>query len=568
MNNFKPAFFKFIYILSAILAGICLFGATAAFYADKSVMKPEFHKYLFEKNDIYSHAQSVINTSMTDYIKNLEKYSPKDYEQHSDLFFVLQKSITPEMMKINLDSIRDGLFEYFKGNRQFLPDVYLDTSAVPANSSLNPAAADSNKLSYALTKIDKINLSLILQYINRNDIADRLSIVKLVFYFLDKLPAVSILIFFLLLVAVLAFSGKASVLTGWTALSFITCGFLELAAGILLTSYSYFIIAGNIYPLTSSIPLQSDVLISYIRDCTNCITKLLIISAVILIILSSILYLSPRLFPALFNRRNNKCGDRHQKLKNIIKYASCSVLSILLISVLISKLYIFKRDFYSNDFPVIISKIKNANTVTQVISAKDTVIYSFLIKLVDKKTNKPVPNVEINVSGESSMQKKDYNQTLTTDDAGEARYSLDKGTFLVSFTALHFPNEYQIPSPFYFDLKTAGTKIITVNLESPPDADLQNMGIVEIEVLDEDNRPVPDLNLSAQGVAEASGSPDNVLSITNSDGIAVFKLNEGNFKISFTESTLLKQYVKPSPITAAITANTVTRYTLRLSGKK
>jgi len=263
------------------------------------------------------------------------------------------------------------------------------------------------------------------------------------------------------------------------------------------------------------------------------------------------------------------CGNiRLQGYKGIIKYTCCILMFVLTLSALFFNLHIFRKEFYSNDFPVIISKMRNANTTTEVISASDTAVYSFLLRLVDKVTGAPVPNVEINVSGEADVQKKHFNYTYSTDDAGEARFSLDKGTFRVSFTASNFPSDYKLPSPFYFDLKSAGTKIVTMSLEKAPIMETQSWGIAEIEVLDKDNKPVPDLDLSVLGIVLAPGFPNDVVAITNSEGIAAFKLNEGNYSIGFKESTFPKAYVQPDSIDITITANAVTRYTIKLAENK
>lgn len=566
MSKFKPVLIKLFFIFSVIIAGMCLFAASISVIAGRSVMKAEFHEHLFEKNKIYSHAQSLLSSSMNDFIDNLKKNSAADFEKHTDIIYVLQKSTTPEMIKTNLDSIRDGLFEFFKGKRQFLPDIYLDTRSIPANSN-SSSDSESNKLSYALTKIDKISLSLVLQYINRNDINDRLSYIKLAYFVLERLPGYTIPVFLLLLAAAFLLNGKNCSIFKWAASSFAVCGLLGFVASISLAVYSYKVLPANIFPIKSSIPLQSEVLISYIRDCISSILQLLTVSSVSFIILSALIFIIPGL-PAVKHFAGNS-GVKERSNKGIkAKYLACAVVFVLITSVLTYKAYILKKEFYSNDFPVVISKIKNANTVTQVISAKDTVIYSLLVKIVDKKTGEPVPNVEITVNGESVTKKKTFYQALSTDDLGEARYSLDKGTFRVSFSYTHFPTGYQMPSPFYFDLKTAGTKIITVSLENSPENDPQNWGIAEIEVLDKDNKPVPDLNLEVQGIVDAPGLPNNILSITNSEGISVFKLNEGIFKVGFSDAAFPDQYEVPSPIDVTVAANTVTRYTIRLVENK
>jgi hypothetical protein len=62
------------------------------------------------------------------------------------------------------------------------------------------------------------------------------------------------------------------------------------------------------------------------------------------------------------------------------------------------------------------------------------------------------------VSGESVTQKKTFYQTLTTDSLGEARYSLDKGTFRVSFSSRIFQPNTNCPLPFFSILKLPGQK--------------------------------------------------------------------------------------------------------------
>src|SRR5690349_11055867 len=92
-------------VATAILAGICLFLTQASLDLNKSVLNPEFHKQLFVKRDIYTYAYNVINNSMTGFANALKVSSPQNYEQHKDIFLALEKSITPEMVKLNINSI-------------------------------------------------------------------------------------------------------------------------------------------------------------------------------------------------------------------------------------------------------------------------------------------------------------------------------------------------------------------------------------------------------------------------------------------------------------------------------
>lgn len=584
MNNFFKRARSISYILSAILAGICLFAGLTGIYVEKTLFDSDFHKQLFEKNKIYEHAHNVINNSMTGFINDLKNNSPEKYEQHKEVFILLQKSTTPDMVQKNLDATRDGLFGYFKGEKRFLPDIYLGmlNEADKASISLNSNAANTIT-TQALSRISKINLGAILQYIDRNDIVDYLSILRFINYLFISLPAFILLVLLMLCLIALMLSSKFLDIARWLKTLFLTWGILNLVTGIALFIYTFFVMSGNIYPLTMSLPLDSEFIVSYIKASLVPLSTLFLVSGLLGIAFTAGVFFLQSFLPSLIMDKQNNSVPAQDTMsilrrkmqafildnsKNKSKSGTVIINALFLLSIITIMLTIgykynlLKKDFNENDFNTVMQKMKGVASVKEVIAAKDDAIYDVQIKLMDEKNNKPISDVQLYVVGKSASNNQDFNETALTDTSGSTKFSLSRGSFRISFNHSTFPAQYVMPTPIFFDLKAAGTKIITINLESV--SSRQKWGIIEVEVLDDENKPVPNLQLEVPFNVSAPGSPDLLRSYTNSEGIAVFKINEGIFKVEFTESKFPKKYLLPKSIDVVSTHNVVTRYTYRL----
>ncbi|MCX7923192.1 MAG: hypothetical protein N3B21_14465 [Clostridia bacterium] len=560
-------FRKITYIMTAIIAGILLFVIQTTVSINAGLLNPGFHKYLFEKHEVYSHTRNILNNSMKGFIDNFKKESPENYNQHKDTFVLLENSLTPEMVKVNLDSIREGIFKYCRGERTFLPDIYFNTRQGDSKPSSTSAATSETPSSQMLTKIEKINLSAVLLYIDRNDITHYFMGLKLIYYIIDKIPGFLLLLFLLLFFMGLVLCKKFLDITRWLGATLISCGVLSVITGIALLLYTFIILTGVLEPITNSIPMENGVIISYIRSCTFYTSLMLIVPGILILALSFGLFSLPRFFPSTFPGEHVSNHEPEHGNRKLLRYSAYGILFTLILTAVGYKYVTIRKDFESNDFPTLLARLTNSNTVTQVIAAKNDAIYSLQVKLLDSKTSTPVKGVRINIAGDSAVSKKHFNEFTATSEDGIAKFVLDKGTFRLNFPSSSFPAEYQLPAPFSFDLKSASTTIITINLETIDETYKQMWGIAEIEVLDKDNKPVPDVMLEIEGLVLAPGLPDKVLSYTNAEGIAVFKINEGNYKISFPESKLPKDYLPPSSFDISVSHDTVTRYTIRLSEK-
>ncbi len=561
MDLFLSVLKKIAFTATSLLAGICLLIIIFSVSMDKTLFSPEFHGTLFKKHNIYAQTYSAINDSIADYLNSLEEASPQEFEQHKDFFNLLGGSITQEMINTNLDSIRKEIFEYFRGERRFLPDIYLTAQEQAAIPAAEDTAVQSSTPSQMLTNIDKVNLSAILLYINRSDISDSLFEAKFIYYSLTAMPGFAALCFILMIIIGFYVYRKLSSAFRWLGISLGVFGAIAITLSSALFIYARSIMPESIYPITASLPLQSEVIASYISDCITPIWVFLLISGVFASILSIVCFNLP--FTCSWAQAPLK--SLSGKARHILVSTLYALSFAIAFSLIIYRSNIIKNDFNTNNFSLAISKMKNANTVTQVISAKDEAIYTLQVKLCDSESGEPVTGIRMNVGGKSSLPENYYNLVSTADDTGTARFTLGKGAFRISFIPESFTSEYVIPAPIYCDLKSAGTTIITVELEhvqKNPEED----GIAEIEVLAADNVPITGLQLMVEGVASAPGYPDSIFSYTNSEGIAVFKLPEGSYKIRFAESKFPEDCAVPPPLDIEVMSGSVSRYTIRMVG--
>jgi len=550
---------KYLYFLLAIIAGVCLFLLSSTVTVKKSVMNPQFHDNLIKKYDLHSYTQKQIIDSIENF--NFNTGSDNDSDQFANILLSLKNSITPDLINMNLDRLVDGIFKYLNGKSNFLPDIVINTEPTKDNINPNNMADHNQKYSYALSKIEKINLSLILQYFDRTDIADGLSIIKLYFYVANNIPIFIALVTILLFIIAAAFSTNVIKLLEWLMLLFSTWAVLSFASALFLIYKSY-TLSKNIYPITSSIPLPADIVLSYTADCLKVIWVTLMLLGIIvgtITILMLIILKTNRI--SLMG--NKKYGDRLRLLVSI-KYGACIFIFMLVISVLINKSYIVKKEFSDNNFPVIVNKLKNYSTVTKVIPAKDTSIYVLVLNIIDKSDKTPVPDIKMFISGEASSGKVN-SIDIVSDENGEAKYTLDKGKYRLSFDSENFPKIYQLPSTVFFELNSPGTTIISIELDKARDINLNKWGMAEIEVFDKDNLPVKNIELYVEDIPSAPGNPDTLKAVTNSEGIAVFRLNEGKYKIGFTETTFPQNYKIPSHIDVSVLANSIGRYSIKLA---
>ncbi len=230
-------------------------------------------------------------------------------------------------------------------------------------------------------------------------------------------------------------------------------------------------------------------------------------------------------------------------------------------STITLKVYLIKTDFDSNNFTFCLKKLSNT-AITQIVSAQNDMIYSLLIKITDTDTKNPISNISILVSGNSYDQKKKYNENAVSDNLGTAKFSLNKGEFRISFSMTDSQDKYALPSSYFLDLKSPGTTILSFSLKSKT----LKQGIVEIEVLDERNKPITNIELATTKPFEIKSEKNKIFnSYTNSDGIAIFKLYEGTYNIEFIRNSISKSYNLPSSFDIVANPDAITHYFFKIN---
>jgi len=591
MKNLYKYSKNIVLFITSSLAGVVLFLWVMSINLGTSIMTSDFHRDLFEKNNIYYETQSEINNLVQSIFIDLSSQLPQLSDQQKEIFAILQDSISPEMIKMNIDTIADGLFKYFKGEKSFLPDIIIDTDSLSSENlkevkedSLEDIS-DTTDSEYVLSKIKRVNLNAILLSINRSDVLDMLLFIKLLYFIIDFVPVFCVLILVLLFLKALLFSRNLKEMLKWLFGLFMTCGILNIITAIFCMVYSYKILPENMYMLSVTIPLKSEILLSYVQDCLIPIFVFCIASGILMTLVSFLVlsFNGPADKFSLINIFKLKLSAKHRKL---LEYTVITLLLVFSLSFLCFELYSFKKDFESSNFSNLISRLTNSNSYTEIISAKDDTIYTLQIKLVDIEDNSPVSGIQISVNGKTDNPEKYHNIAGITDEAGTVKFTLGKGTFHLIFSPVGGSTDYILPSPFFYDLKSVGTTLLTVNLDKY-NAVTPSTGIAEIEVLDEDNLPVKGIELCVdsfetptqyskltpyRGVStstpaknpEASSNPDRFFSVTNEEGIAVFRLTSGLYNIKFSPDKFPEDYKIPELFEINCSPDLTTRYTIRL----
>ena len=574
MKVFVKVLKHFLFITTIVLTGLCLFTFILSLNINNTLMNSKYHETLLIKNGVYSYVNDLISTSLNDIFKDIKVEESND--QNAEFLKILKNTTSPEMINMNINTITEQIFQYFRGERKNLPDLHIDINPIlnqNESSGDNVHQADQDISS----QIKKINLQSILLTLNRTDILDQLKIIKFFYFVASHITGLSMLFAILMLLLISMLYKESGVIIKWITSALLICGIFNLAISIALFIFLNKFLPDSAYLFTIALPLNSELIISYIKDLLFPLSLFCLIIGIVFSILSTLIYLYRAKFVKILIVVKALMSKLPVKSKRVLKYGVMTFVLIFIVFGMGFNLYAFKSGYDSNSFSTVVSRLTNANTVTQVISAKDDTIYTLQVKLKDSTTDAPIPNIKISVAGQSKTPKKYYNVSEITDEEGSAKFVLGQGTFHLSFTSPTFSNEYTLPSPFFYEIKSAGITILTVNMEKNKPAD----GIAEIQVLNEENIPVKNLELyldeeieMEQDLEHNEDSPVSTedktrkyFSVTNNEGIAVFKLPPGKYNARFSESKIPEDYAIPENFEINISSDYVTRYTIRITNR-
>ncbi len=448
INSFR----KITFYITAVITGIMICFAALSLSLKAIQFNSGYQKQLFEKSDIYSQIQSIVESSMSDLAGSFEK-SQDESDKSNQILSIVNDISSKEIIGKNLDLLRNGLFEYFRGEKQLLPDLYLPDKSL----SPQPGSAES---------FGKVNLNAILGIMNRQDISNSLSYIRFMYFIIENIPEAALVILVLMVFIGVILCKNAKELLHWAKAVFLACGISCIFIGIMFIVLNYIIIPLKLSALVLSLPLPRETVFSYITLCLMPSVIIMLIASIISLLLfkySSNIheYFSKTKY---FEKITSKVKET--RVSKPFKFTTYSLLGILLIGLTASGFTNIRNEFRENNFAEVIASLKSVSTSTKVIAAMNDSIYTLQIELMDRETDTPLQNVIFAVKGVSGngIQSAFINSSITDTD-GHAKLTMDRGSYFLSFDSIDFPKAYKIPSPIYFELKEPGTTIITIMLE-------------------------------------------------------------------------------------------------------
>ena len=212
----------------------------------------------------------------------------------------------------------------------------------------------------------------------------------------------------------------------------------------------------------------------------------------------------------------------------------------------------------------ILSKLSNSAQVTTVVTAKDDFLYTMQVSVLDSSSKEPISNIKLLLNG-NVENSKDFFTSSVTDSKGYAKFNIQKGTFRLSIDPDTLPKKYEQVSSFFYDIQKPGTTIVKVELKQKQTNSQE--GLAEIEFLDKAGNPIPGILLYLDTKSPISNNETiRYNSISNSNGIAIFKLEKGIYKISVSDK-ILDTYKIINPIEIEILPQKTNKYTFQVIKK-
>jgi len=553
---------SFVKSTTKVICSLLVFICVTCICISATILNPSVHKYLLSKNNVYSNIQTSINASMDGIISSIKSTQFSDPVQQESLVSMLKNSTTPEIINMNIDLVRDGIFEYVGGKRTFLPDIYLNSSPFEHFSS----NSDSIPTFTELDKIKRINLSIILNAINRNDIIDFLNLLRLSNYAVTILPGICILLFLMFGTIGLMILKNSKDTAKWLHECFITSGMTCLILVCSVSVYAHFKLSSH--ALASLLPLNPNIMSNYLNQCVSLFLIIQSIFGIIFLVATIVMrVLLYKWLKLISFKIVHHAKNIHFTMSTKSVHFTCIILLCITFVFVCFKLVSVKQDFEYNNFSSVIYNFTNRGTITEQISAKKDAVYLLQVKIIDEN-KQPIPQISVNITG--NYKGDPFNQTLTSNENGEIKLTLSKSVFRISILKSELSKKYNTPSPFLVELKNAGTTIITVGLKPSLEEGDKTSGVAEVEVLDKTNTVVSNIALESTQITGKpySNTPQKIFSYTNAKGIAVFKLEPAIYKVTFPEEERFREkYSIPAPLEINVQANTITRYTIQLVDK-
>lgn len=459
--------------ISIVLLCICIFFLLFTFGLSKTIFNSQLHRVLFSKYDIYSIIQSYIEKSVGVFEQNLENLYFQSNKLNDLLTSVLEKNTSPDLIRTNIDSLREGFFKYINRETELLPDIYIDSSSLDSGSSLEGInlMGKTFQPGQAPLKIEKVNLSTILHYTNRNTLWEDLWTARIINSIILAIPKLSLLLILLLIVFNIMLIRQFYTVLVWIRKIFLFSGITLLCSGFalfLLTDFYLYKFSYSLFSFTNAV----NIAVPYIKSCIRPLVFFLLFYGSVFIGLSIFVPYLIRFIYTCVNKYNYKNiiksiyrNSTNKSLNSIVNIFLICFISFLFIYYGITVLQVYKT-LDSNHLPLVLSRITKTSTGVQAIPAENESIYSLNVKVVNRNTGEPVQGIFVNVSNRIHDQNLSVIDNIKeTNEDGIAKFILDKDVYKVDLISLSSPNRFKLPSSTLIDIKFPGTTPVQIELE-------------------------------------------------------------------------------------------------------
>lgn len=543
----------------SIFGGVLLFLCISSLFINSTIISSDYHKNLINKYDIYSRISKDACHSLPNAIKQFYQTDNLliDDEQISGL---IKETITSDFVERLTNPLIEGVFAYISGNNSTLPDINISSvTKVLEAKSLLPEEL-SSKTS------QRISSASLLSYLGLQNISKSITNIKFVHMLFSFVPKIMFPIFIILVFLIFYLCKSRRESLRYILISVLSAAVLSILMVISLNSVKY-----KTYSLCqpwlssfSTISQTGEIIIPYILDCIDTLfvffIKISIFLALIFVVGSIALKKYSDKFSNLFNK---VIVSKYTKNKLFI------LVLIIVTCILLFNTGMLVMELRNETLPFAFQELRG-NTSTRVIAANNSSVHSLHVKVVDKKS-RPLKMVGVIATGQTPSCEDTTTKQDKTSDEGTAKFNVDKGIYEISFDSLSFPENYEIPQPFVTEVKIPGITEVTVTINEKQNGHTSDFGIIEVQILNENNRPIEGVKLYANKLYAQSDitdySDDIIYSISNPDGIAVFRVSSGNYELGFSIE-IDQNYIKiPKPFNVKIVEPKTLKYTLKLTSK-
>lgn len=490
--QFKSAAFN----LLAVMTGLMLFAAAAIYVTDSSVLSPARHLELASKYNIYSGVSGLINKTigtMSDALSGNTRVETQDKAADKNQavstndgikLFAADSSEQEKLIQLNVDNMINGMMKYFNGGSSFLPDIYLqlpDTIQKSSRASNKISADNSLKLpSISGAGIDKINLSAVIMYTNRYDVSDDFTLIRLLHNIAAKLPIILASTSLAAFLAGLLLKSNKKKVGEFIKLSAVTIGI----AGFIFTGAIIYLINVTIPSVLKSqtqlISVPAEVISGYASSLLQP-AIILFISFALMLPASFLASKSIRAFQGVsisgaakpfkaenssaISNNNYNSNNTFTVLTGKRLHIIAVSLSAMFLAVALANTSILLNKLESNGFAGVFGRVAGINPQIEVIPAMNQTVYSLEVRLQDKKSGLPITDVLVDITGGKTGSARAISLNKLSDTEGSARFFVHQGYYQVSFPSEMLPAGYKQPAPITVDVETAGTTLVTIDLE-------------------------------------------------------------------------------------------------------